>query len=303
MTKESDKISVDVCATNNDNKHYAKLFQEDLIRSINRYSSKYKDVICKLERENDEFENILKELLPNYRGIYTNQLKDEFFEAGEKIMAHLIKNGYALFELVRQIDLNNKEKFKLIDFHSNTFKFENENFIQSFQDENQKNIEIRIKKEKCLIIDFPDILGNTNEYFNFIDKLDSEGNSLPKMYLGDQTLFKTKGYDFEEHKKLIEIQKLILYKKYSWTERRFKDDLLTAFNNTKMQLEFKKLQIQLRDYVFNLLIDYIEKFSIMLGCPNKIIIEGMLSVKDVEDAIKKWEIGEITKSEISAILY
>lgn len=303
MIKESDKISVEIYSTNNEYEHFANLFQEDLINFVNRYNTTYTEITCRLEKEDLEFERIIKNLLPNYRGISNNQLKDKVFDAAQKIMAHLVKNGYALFEVVKQIDLNENEEYKLIAFNSSTFKIENEDVIQSFQNKDQKKIEIRIKKNKCLIANFPQILGNIEEYFAFLQELGELDKSFPTVILGDQKLSTTKGYDFYEHKRLIGIDKLILNKKYYWSGRRYQNELLTGFNGTKMQLEFKKLQIQLRDYVVSILLDYIESFANKLGTPNKIIIEGMPSVSEIDDTIRKWEMGEISRSELSSILY
>lgn len=315
MISESDKLSVGYRAkTKREVEHYSWMFKEDFSRNIIPASrSQGKSIKCFLDPDNKSFEKLLYDILPSSHGKYRFDFNDIILDTIQYIGNQLVHNGFVIFEFVKLKDINGIELFKLERISGSEIKIENGNIVQiisqdeaePFQDGTEQidySKPVVIPKDKCFIIDFPEILGGKEGYLKFIEEFKSLGTQSPMMNYFNNSLSGHVGYDMTEHQRLHELELWKKSKTYSWHHRSNNSKEFSGYYYIYRYLNFISLKTKLRDYIVEQLKKIVSDLSERLGEKEVLNIEGLIPLNEVDKKLEQWSSGEMNPNSLNEVL-
>jgi hypothetical protein len=266
---------------------------------------------CKLIPANEELEREITISLPTDYG-RNRTLSEAVTDFVSYVGRHLAYSGMCIFEIVISTDNDFKAYFNsrwaLIDIFPKDTLVIPRWLVQFTQGEARKKNTIPlifIPKHKCAIFIFPEALGGKHGYMRFLRKLFSTNqieNSTLMMDFSQKKDFNH--YDFIVHQKMLEIQRWKLSKFLGWHHRSYlgTSDNGSEYFRWKRLLEFRRSQLIIRDEIITTFKDVISRVGRGLGQEVSIDIEISRKVTDLDDAIQKWEQGDLDFEDINEYL-
>jgi hypothetical protein len=307
MISGTDKISVGY-QTNTDfhdelNSH---MFIEDFWRYIVPiYGSKSEVVTCKLEPDSKEARESLYELLPPHRQQNNSSFRDIVLETIEYIAQHLVNSGFLVLELVKYIDLKDREFHKLELINGKEIKLKKDTITQIIPDELALKFgtnKIDIPVEKCFVIEFPKSLGGKEKYLQFLKEFRELAKLSPMLNISYNPSQRQANYNINEHQRLHDIELWKKTKFYSWHHRNGTEKI-SGYYHLYRHLLFRKNKIKLRDYIVEELCKIISTLSEMVFLQKvELKIEGLLKIEKVEEKLEEWKTGKLDPKTINDVL-
>lgn len=309
MISKTNRISLRYHSnTYDENELDSHMFIEDLGQNVVPiYGSKLEAVTCRLEPDNKEIMKSLYELLPSHRQHYRSSFNEIILETIEYIAQHLVNRGFLVLELVKHIDVNESEFYKLETVYGKDIKIKKGILTQIIPDEVAQELgknEIDIPLNKCIVIEFPKSLGGKEKYLQFLKNFRELTKQSPMMNFFNNPLQGQTGYNLTEHQKLHDIELWKITKKYNWHHRESGGEKFSGFYHIYRHLLFRKNKIKLRDYVVEELQKIISTLSeLIFEQKSELKIEGLLTIDIVEEKLEQWKTGELDPKTISDVLY
>lgn len=308
MISKTDRISVRYHSnTYDENELNSHMFIEDFGQNVVPiYGSKSEAVTCRLEPDNKEIMKSLYELLPSHRQHYRPSFNEIILETIEYIAQHLVNRGFLVLELVKYIDVNESEFYKLETVYGKDIKIKKDILTQIIPDDVAQELgknEIDIPLKKCIVIEFPKSLGGKEKYLQFLKDFRELAKQSPMMNFLNNPLQGQAGYNLTEHQRLHDIELWKVTKIYNWPHRESSGEKFSGFYHIYRHLLFRKNKIKLRDYVIEELQKIISTLSeLVLEQKAELKIEGLLTIDIVEEKLEQWKTGELDPKTISDVL-
>ncbi len=286
---------------NNQNRNIGintSMFTEDLSRYIIKDGFE-----CKLNPSNKYLEDVLINLFPSYHNSYGNtDFKNSIKEAIQDIVSQLVYNGIVVLELYSTIDNQEKPLYKLTELEGIKIKIRNNFIEQVLKNEAGENEVINIPKNKCVVIEFPDKLGGSKKYKQFLSKYQYLDNMDP-MNIFSNKIYNTPNYNVSEHRKIYDIELWRKSKPYSWHHRSNLgyNKLFSGYYSQYRTLKFMKTRVILRDYIIqelNKIIIFISK-KLQIKEVSSIEIDGMITLDKINHVLDDYKNGKIGWKTIS----
>jgi hypothetical protein len=281
------------------------MFIDDFSNIISLYGSEEK-FKCYLEPANKDFEKTLISIIPSHFNSYRSDFNDKVRGFLKTVASHLTQKGYVVFEFIEITDINDVVSYSLEPVLSLGYKSNSENVIQVLNPEiaNKLNYsEVSIPKDKCYIIEFPEALGGRKMYTEFLEDFENIESKSPYMNYFQNPLMNQQGYDVTAHQRINDIEFWKKSNQFGWHHRGGHDKFISPYYSIYRNLQFRKSQIILRDFI----IDELKKIVISLS--EKLIqqkieikIDGLVSLGMIDEKLEKWKKGETLPGEISNVM-
>lgn len=298
--KTTDRISIDARSNHDRDKHSASMFKEDLGNALNRYGRSFDKVNCTLSNPDQEFIKFLKDSLPSSRSSYNPGLREIIFDSAKYILDHIVNIGYCALELVEYEDLNEHKHTRIERIIGDEIFLTDDHLVQVIKESNSKK---EIPITKSFYIPLPKKYEGKDGFMQFIDQLNLSDELTPAMNFLHSNLRNIKGYDYKEHMRIHEIESWKLTNKFNWTHRKSSSDYFSGYYHIRKQLEFKLIQIELRDYTLEQLSEIVKTLSLKYGSENSISITGLTQSSEVKEVLSRWEKGDVVPNEITSVLF
>jgi hypothetical protein len=308
MISETDRISVQYNSKSHDEiEPYTWMFMEDFHQNIVPTNGpKFKLVNCSLFPTNSAFQAILMHMLPALRRRYMDDFNEIILGTIQYITNHLVQNGSMVLELVTLKDINESVFYKLVNIYGDEIKIEKGHVIQIISEEaaTELNISksIKIPKEKCFIIDFPQFFGGKVNYLKFLEEFKSLGKQSPIMNFLNNPLKEQMGYDLTDHKRIHELELWRKSKIFNWHHRSNPENTFSGYYFFYRHLNFRKSKIALRDYIIEQLKNIVSILSEKLGDKTELRIDGLLPMSRIDEKIEQWKSGELIINSLDEVL-
>lgn len=276
---KTDRISSNYHPKYRNEGHNIGMFIEDFHQSIvSSYRTK-DNVKCFFEPANKTFEDSISEMFPSRHGYYNTTLNSTIIETIEYIASNLVHFGSLIFELVRCEYVNSKISYKLIPIHFDRFKIKRKNIVQIYTSDNGVE-KVIIPKEKCFIIEFPELLGGTKGYLKFLKSFAEIDNLSPMLSSFNNPLSNQLGYDISLHQKRQELELWKKSKVFYWPHRSDLgyDKKFSGYYSIYRQLQFSKTKVILRDHIIENLRNIIKSLSDIMNIDTALKIEGLITL-------------------------
>lgn len=278
---------------------YASIFIRDIHTGIMPYKhQKNSDVVIELCKTNKKLDDKLKNFL--YVGHYSAgwHLSETIIDSIEAISHYVVALGEEYFEI---IDTTDKHKDGLTDKklvhlpYGRIVKLFN-NYIQlvplSDWKRNEKKFYV-IPADRIWHIKLPRKLGSPRSHRRLLKRLAKLSAPMPEFTHKDGDLGQSANYDFVLHhdKKELAVEQLMAKWGSIPSLRQLKHT--TEYYYIVHNLQFLHSQALLREHILS----EMNKLIARLGVDNKIMMSGLGTSTDIDEAIKKLEKGEIGFSE------
>jgi hypothetical protein len=259
-----------------------------------------------LEPNNNDILTFLYELLPSHRQHYRPSLTDSVLNSIEYIAQLIVDQGIIVFELVKYMDNNEKEIYKLEPIHGSHIKTCKDKVIQILPvdaaNENGRN-GIEIPLFKCFVFEFPKSLGGKEKYLKFLKEFREISTQSPTINFLNNPLQEQLEYNFSIHLKLFEIELRKASKAFSWPHREAGGENFSGYYNIYRHLLFRKNKIKLRNYIIDELCKIISNLSESIhGQKVELKIEGLLTMDEIETILENWKTGQSDINTIRNVL-
>ena len=307
-SKTDDKISVRYYTNmQNETELNSVMFTEDFYKNIvPTYGSLQKNVQCTLEPEDEDIRELLVEFFPSYRHRYNDDFNEIILAAILFIANYLVHHGYLVLELVTYSDYNDNKYYSLENIYGADVKIENDFILQTVHEDAAGQLKIKepikIPKDKCFVIDFPNVLGGKKKYLEFLSDFKELGKQTPMLRYFNNPLNGKPGYDLSEHQKLHDLELWKKSKMFNWHHRGGYEKYFSGYYSIYRHLMFKKSQIVLRDYIIENLKKIITVFSEKIGTKTELKIEGLITLEKVDEKISEWKSGQLKPNSINEVL-
>jgi len=296
-------------------KMYTSMFLDDVFKFIIPYTN---DFDIKLENDDRKLDLLIFESMHRFqRSRFRGEIKD--------FLRDYVHQLASLKDICFEVVYNKRKKeFDLYEFPINTFKYSflKQSFYQEIPDKifkkdnvsdyidgkiKEKNIYLEkknifilnlppeIKREMKLCVSILKKLDkNSNKGIKNLEfwKLDEDGNSLYPFYNYQKAIRK-------EKRMLLEVSKIT-----GWTARSMCSEVTTEFYNIYSILSFMEFKRHILDYILvglNGLLDNITKELNFQS--NKFIVEGCLSLEEIDNLKNDLLNGKKSTKEIVDIIY
>lgn len=285
------------------------MFLDDLAKGVMPiYRYRDKNIKISIEPENKEVEDLISNFLPNYphQMTYNRNFIETVMHSVEFIAANLGYHGQLILEKIK-VSEDGRETFHLIKVSGIKLKVLKDKVIQYYHDDiDDTSHQVEIPIEKCVVINFPDEFGGVKGYLEFLSKFEEHEKETPYYNFiripYDQILPE---YNISEHQKLHDLEYRRISLPFNWHHRSFlgHDKLFSTYYWVRKRLLFKISVVKIRDYIVLELNNIITQFLKDQGYVGEIKYEGLLTVDEVEDKLRKWELGELRQGELDGVFY
>lgn len=309
MTSGTDRVSIELRPSNLDsNEHYSWMFKEDFVNGcvpIIQFSQKNFD--CRLIPKNPDFQLVLSQAFPSNYHSYRGEDLNEIIQSIIRYIAYnLVNYGCIVLELIEVKDFKDEISYKFVPVYGEVVKVKRKKIIQIIPALLAKELEIsrtvEIPKEKCFVIEFPEILGGKKEYLKFLSEFEDLGRQSPMMNYRNDPLANNSNYDLLEHQKMHKIELWSKSKKFNWNHRGNEDSLFSSYYYVYRYLNFKKAKFQLRDYIIDQTKELVVFLSKKLDYNLELTVEGLIPIKEIDERLEEWNSGQINRSTFNDIL-
>jgi hypothetical protein len=268
------------------------MFTEDFGRALLKDTSS-----ISISVNNEKIEEIFSNFQSHsFRNSYKNGFKESIKDIIQLMTNELIHNGRIAFELISK---DNEEDliYNLVNVKGTRLKKLFFNLKQVTIDDGGVEMATYIPRGKCVIIDFPKILGGRKKYLKFLSEFNKLSISDPIHIFNNKLMGTSRYYDSINHHKKLEIELRRKSSPYKWHHRDNlgNNDLFLEFYYNLKTLEFMKTRAQLRDYVFDELNRIIKFVSKKLQIENAPILqfENIISVCELERITEDYKVGKV----------
>jgi hypothetical protein len=296
--EETDQISIDynyLYRTNGIDGFNYNMLMDDF--QFNKYSYHRGEGIT-FDIQSSNIEQITKIVIEKFDTSYepwrTNTINDVLMDFFVLIANKLVYDGSCCFE---RILLNEDQSFARLNLIKGALKYTNKYVIQFTQDN-----KIKIPREKCYILEFPEEICSTKEYVSMLTKIrqiESKGDPMHTI-LNPTELNSTKGYDTMEHRNYIELDLWKLTKLISWHHRSLysQKEMFSSYYTALRDLEFKRNKLIIMNHVFKFIENVIED----IFEDTKLNISFTKTVSDINDLIDSFKNGNFSSDDYLKVI-
>lgn len=299
MITETDKISKNYYSYENlPRDRFSWMFKEDLCNNIIPYRD-FEDVTiqCSIEPDSGEFLTLICNLFPSSHYQQGNDLCENVLEGIQFMAGILVEHGFIVLELVKEKNDKGNLNYKLYQIMGDELIICKENIVQVINtldiNESKEATYLEIPREKCFIIEFPQIFGGKKKYLKFLDSLKELENLDPIKSFIEGGFNDQPGYDSAEHFRMFQIEMFRRSQEFKWHHRGLCDERFSGFFTLLRRLQFRRAQILFRDFLIQKISEIFSTISRIEGKERLFKIDGLVTIQKIDEAIENWKNGKV----------
>lgn len=277
---------------NYDDSHYTRMLIEDVRNGVMPYSGSKWSAVGRIDPPNPEIEALVED------GISRNDYRRDFYEViaefVQECAAWMMTYGKAIYEIAYMHDANDKPvAFVLVDILPSSVKAERGKLRQYVPESVVGELElasdiIELSPENFFTFELPEYM--RDEYAPMMGALYAQGSltSMPDFVLSSMkgeirpVPYDLKKFSRDQKMAVAEATKVI-----GWNARQVpNDEFKTEYYDLHRFLRFERFKLEMRNSILLTLNEAITRAGKQLGFEGKIIIEGLPTLTDIQDAQK-----------------
>jgi len=230
-------------------------------------------------------------------------LKESVADFVEQIAGYLAHAGEAWYEIIRQpgsLDANSAP-FALEPLPSGKITRVPGYVLQWIPRASRPRIGkrfVRLPQHDVWHVTLPRALGTPRQHRRTLEFL--EQGIFPPLFSVEAMApgRESGGYDFDEHRRRFNESLAYVTRAWGWTGRGLWMNEASDYFSEYRNLRFKRSQILLRDHIFHELNVLLERE----GLPDRILTNGLLTLSEIDDILKRLWSGNVRFDEVLATL-
>ena len=152
---------------------------------------------------------------------------------------------------------------------------------------------VRIPRSKVWRITLPRHLGGVRRHRRMLKMLRTRSSPTPAFVLRSMDMGRAAGYEFQAHEMACVVGTERATRRWGTMPSFFRVKGTTEYFSFSRRLAFKRSQAELRDHVIAELNAFLER----IGLKNRLVVEGLVSPREISEMMNKLQAGEVTVSE------
>lgn len=284
--------------------HYTRMLIEDVHNGAMPYSGSKWSVSARLDPAQSETEQLVEEAIS--RDDYRQDLYETVAEFVRECAGSMMTYGKAVYEIAYMHDTDDKPvAFTLLVILSSSISTQGGKLQQYIPESVVRESElisdvIELSPENFIMFELPAYV--RDEYALMMDALHAQGTltSMPDFVLSSMkgevktVPFDLKKFSRDQNMAVAEATKLI-----GWNARQIpNDEFKTEYYDLHRFLMFERFKIEVRNSILLHLNKAIARAGKKLGFEGQIIVEGLPTLTDVQDAQKALTLGSNSFSDV-----
>lgn len=277
---------------NYDKSHYTRMLIQDVRNGVMPYSGSKWAAGAHIDPPNPEIEELVEDAIS--RNDYRRNFYEVIAEFVQECAASMMTYSKAVYEIAYMLDADDKPvAFALVGILPNSVKAERGKLRQYIPESVFRELElasdiIELSTENFVTFELPAYM--RDEYAPMMSALCAQGSvtSMPDFVLSSMrgkirpVQYDVKKFSRDQKMAVAEATKLI-----GWNARQApNDEFKTEYYDLHRFLLFERFKLEMRDSILSTLNEAIARAGKKLGFKCRIIVEGLPTLTDVQDAEK-----------------